>query len=80
MIFGLGAGGGKNHFFETREWELNQFYTAAEKYLSVLITLRHIKSLGAQKYARPHPSFFGKRVAQSHFRAAAGMSRGVAAL
>nr|DAL30977.1 MAG TPA_asm: hypothetical protein [Caudoviricetes sp.] len=40
MIFGLGAGAGKNHFFEAREWELNQFYITTKNFIPELITLK----------------------------------------
>ena len=35
--FWLRFGGGKNHFFETREWELNQFYITTKNFLPELI-------------------------------------------
>ena len=67
MIFGWGTGAAKIIFLKRGIWHFNQFYTAIKNYLPVCGS--HFKSVSCQKKLR-----------KLFFRAAAGMSRGAAAL
>ena len=65
MIFGIGFGGGKNHFFEVEGvGTLINFIEPSRKIsyrcLSFLNASSH-KSLGAEARQKAYPNFFAKR-------------------
>ncbi len=84
MIFGMGSGVAKIIFLKREIGNSNQFYrNTAKNYLpvAVILKVRLIIKVWRRFLTRAHTqTFFRKRFAPSHLRAAARMSRGAAAL